>query len=278
MELQFNLWPGGVRKALTLSYDDGQKADLRFSRIVQRHGIKATLHLVSGLLDGPEHLSAETARKLGEVHELSVHTRHHPWLTQLPHPQAAEEILEDKRALEALTGCPVRGMSYPYGAYNDQIVELARACGMEYARTTGERRDFALPEDFLRWTPTCHHRAIGTSWEDFLARYDDGRPQLFYLWGHSYEFDRFDDWDMLENFCRAAGGRSDVWYAANIEIKEYACALRALAVGVGGTMVYNPSGLAVWLTANGRAVCLPPRHMLRPGPDGVPAVQPEHAV
>lgn len=276
MELQFNLWPGGVHKALTLSYDDGQKTDIRFSRILQEHGIKATLHLVSGLFGGPRHISAETARELGRAHELSVHTCTHPWLTKLPIPLAAEEILENKRALEALTGCPVRGMSYPYGAYNDTVVELARGCGMEYARTTGERRDFAVPDDFLRWVPTCHHRAIGTSWQDFLAQEDDGRLQLFCMWGHSHEFERHGNWSILEDFCRVAGGRGDIWYATNIEIKDYACAVRALAVGAGGTMVYNPSGLPVWLTADGTAVRLPPCHILRRTAAGALEIRPKH--
>jgi hypothetical protein len=44
------------------------------------------------------------------------------------------------------------------------------------------------------------------------------RPQLFYIWGHSYEFDVADTWDKFEQFCEMISGQSDIFYGTNAEV------------------------------------------------------------
>ena len=77
------------------------------------------------------------------------------------------------------------------------------------------------------------------------------------VWGHSYEFDRDDNWHIIEEFCKYASGRDGVWYATNIEICDYITAVRRLVVGVDGEIVHNPSGVDVWATVNGECVKIP---------------------
>ena len=43
------LFPGGKRKALTLSYDDGVEQDITLMGILDKYGIKCTFNLNSGL-------------------------------------------------------------------------------------------------------------------------------------------------------------------------------------------------------------------------------------
>ena len=70
---------------------------------------------------------------------------------------ALQAILEDKRALERAVGYVIRGMSFPYGRYFSQTVQLAKACGMEYARIGTPTDLTTLPEDFI--CPLCKHGA-----------------------------------------------------------------------------------------------------------------------
>ena len=77
------------------------------------------------------------------------------------------------------------------------------------------------------------------------------RTMLFYLWGHSYEFDNNDNWDVIEKFAERAGGNSDVWYATNIEIYDYVQAYQALRVSVDESIVHNPTATKVWFCHNG---------------------------
>lgn len=34
---------------------------------------------------------------------------------------------------------------------------------------------------------------------------------LFYVWGHSYEFDVNNNWERIEEFCKMLGGRDDIF-------------------------------------------------------------------
>ena len=45
----FMKFPGGRKKALTLSYDDGVEQDIRLIQIMKEYGLKGTFNLNSGL-------------------------------------------------------------------------------------------------------------------------------------------------------------------------------------------------------------------------------------
>jgi hypothetical protein len=43
-------------------------------------------------------------------------------------------------------------------------------------------------------------------------------PSIFYVWGHSYEFDTDNNWDMIEDFCAYISNREDIFYGTNSEV------------------------------------------------------------
>ena len=71
--------------------------------------------------------------------------------------------------------------------------------------------------------------------------------KLFFLWGHSYEFDQNDNWEHMEGFIKETAGREDVYYATNAEICQYVEAYRRLVFSADSSMVYNPSCITLWL-------------------------------
>ncbi len=108
-------------------------------------------------------------------------------------------------------------MAYPYGAFDDTVVQALALAGICYSRTTICTEKFTIPEDWLRLNPTCHYKnplltELGSS---FLALNPKMNPQMFYVWGHSYEFDQLDNWDVMDQFAQQMTGREDVWYATN---------------------------------------------------------------
>ena len=105
----------------------------------------------------------------------------------------------------------------------------------------------------MKWNPTCHHRPEMEKTFDTMRAQSNrwAKHSVMYVWGHSYEFNNDDNWDLIENFCAYAGGKEDVWYATNIEIYDYIMASRSLMVGVDGNTVYNPTCVPVWVTADG---------------------------
>ena len=264
-------YPGFCTKALTLSYDDGRTEDIRMVEILNRYGIKGTFNLNSGRFngeastpkgeDGAElYLKAQQVKELyiASGHEVAAHTVTHPLPEQLPDGGAAWELVHDREELERLTGTLVRGLAYPYALPDDRMVDSARLCGLVYGRLAVSSRSFALPQDWLRWKPTCHHTDpnLESLCQRFLDLDQPWQLRLFSVWGHSYEFTYADNWDVLENFCRTMGGREDIWYATNIEICDYMMAARQLRTSMDGSRLYNPTATTLYLRTGGEDVTL----------------------
>lgn len=78
------MFPGGKRKALTFSYDDGVEQDRRLVALLNRYGLKGTFNLNSGIQtyancwenSGVEihRLNALGLGSLYRGHEVAVHT------------------------------------------------------------------------------------------------------------------------------------------------------------------------------------------------------------
>lgn len=253
------LFPEGRKNAFTLSYDDGQIYDRRLVDMFNRYHLKGTFHLNAGTLDVQNEkdtfIRRDEVRELYAGHEVACHGYTHPWFSQLTHTRLIEEIMDDKRELERLVGMPVRGMSYPYGDFSDEICSTAERLGIEYSRTVNNTDGFSIPKDFLRWNPTCHHREdVFHLTERFLNPAQYVELQLFYVWGHSFEFHRENSWERMEQFCAAIAGHDQVWYATNIQIKEYLCAAKNLIATADHDVVYNPSALTVWIDLGGQSI------------------------
>lgn len=257
MKIVYTCFPGGKNKVLTMSYDDGMQADKRLVEIFNQYGIRGTFHLNSGV-QGEEYISSSEWKELYKNHEVSCHTVHHPFIGNMPIEQVALQVLEDRRKLERIVGYPVRGMSYPYGSYTKDIVELLPRLGIEYCRAVQSTNDFAMPEDFLTWKATCHHDYnLLENGEKFLKIKESQRLCMMYVWGHSFEFDRNNNWELIEEFCRMMGGQDDIWYATNIEIVDYVKAANNLKFTIDTDMVYNPNAQSVWIRVDGEVSEVP---------------------
>ena len=74
------------------------------------------------------------------------------------------------------------------------------------------------------------------------------------VWGHSYEFDRNENWNLIEDFCSEIAGDETIWYATNIEIYDYVTALKRLEFSADNSLVKNPNAMPLWLSVNGAPV------------------------
>ncbi len=248
----------GKSKVLTLSYDDGVVQDIRFIDILNANGLKGTFNINTGRYL-PEDAVRETFRgklKLSEMkelyagHEVAVHTVNHTFLDRLRTTDILVEVMEDRKNIEAQYRTIARGMAYPYGNYNDEVVEALEKCGICYARTAVSTGKFTFPENWLTLHPTCHHKNpklmdYARQFAETNSRYTS-ENRMFYVWGHTYEFDDQDNWEIIEEFAKYIGNREDIWYATNIEIYDYVKAYENLQVSMDGTIVHNPSATDIW--------------------------------
>ena len=257
----------GKAKAFTLSYDDGVVQDIRLIEIFNKYGLKGTFNINSGLylkedevrekFYGRMKLSEAKDLYIGSGQEVAVHSYSHPFLEQLKEPEMVYEITEDRKNLEEQFETIVRGMAYPMGTYSDTVVGVLKNCGICYSRTTKSTGTFYLPQNWLTLHPTCHHDDPKLmEYAEIFA--EDKNPwlrkPLFYVWGHSYEFDGNDNWDRIEKLAEYMSGREDIWYATNIEIYDYVKAYDSLQMSWDKKIITNLSAIDVWAEDKGEVL------------------------
>lgn len=262
MAALFLRFPGGKAKALTFSYDDGVEQDLQLVQIFKKYGMRATFNLNGGQFAQEGHIYPEgqVHRRMSEsqikeaypedVCEVACHAYKHPFLTAFSNPAPiCYQVIEDRKALENLFHRRIHGMAYPFGPTNDMAVEALKACGIYYARTTVSTEKFDMPTDWLRLPATCHHKnpRLMELADRFLEMKAPNHPQMFYVWGHAYEFEDRNNWHVIENFCEKMAHKDDIWYATNMEIYTAWADYMRLETSADGDMIYNPSVRSVWV-------------------------------
>lgn len=270
MRYRFLRFPEGRSKAVTFSYDDGCPEDIRFADTLTAYGLKGTFNLNCDRLREKNFTKEEIEEHmLSKGHEIAVHgCLHRAPGVQRP-ISGIKDVLECRLELEKRYNRIIRGMAYPdsgitrfaneasYEAIKGYLTDLDIA----YSRTLGgDNNGFYLPTDWHAWMPTAHHDnpKIMEYIDAFLSldnndkAYSTGRaPRLFYIWGHSYEFERKNNWEHLEEICERISGHEEIWYAANIEIYDYVTAYHSLVYSADETIVYNPTLFTVWFDADG---------------------------
>lgn len=259
----FMRFPEGKAKVLTFSYDDGGVPDERLIKIFDKYNMKATFNLNGGLVLGAEQngsgrMTPEKARELFEnsPHEVACHGAYHTRFESQPLSVTAADIAFDRKILEEITGRIVRGMAYPFGGFSDDVFTVMKQAGLVYGRTVNSTRKFSIPidmkKDWLELNPTCHHSQenIMEMAEDFIKLSPDQYPEMFYVWGHSTDFDIDNNWEVIEEFCEKMQNKDDIWYATNIEIYDYFDAYYNLQFSAAMTRVHNPSAIDVWFVIN----------------------------
>ena len=253
----FMNFPNGLKKTVTLSYDDGKKQDIHLMDILNRYSLKCTFNLNSGLFptedsDDPFALLTEKRARdlfINSGHEVAVHSVSHPHLEALTPAHITYEILQDRLNLERIFGGIIRGMAYPYGAYNDAVISTLRECGVVYSRIANSSLSFDLPENWLRFAPTCHHSkpCLMELAKQFAEMKIYHHPKMFCVWGHTFEFGQQNNWHTIEEFTDYMAGREDtIWYATNMEIYEYIRDYNRLEFSSDYTFVYNPTCRPLW--------------------------------
>lgn len=280
MKQIFMRYPGGKDRALTFSYDDAPEADIRFMEILKKNGLKGTFFVNGGRFakEGtpsrcgkPPHRTMTRSEAIALYRdsgmEVAAHGYTHAFLDQLPGHEIFQEIHADRLALEENFGCLVRGMGCPYGDMNELSMDVVRAYGLAYYRQTGNTEQFDLPNDWLNFRVTCHHKhpelmELAKKFAEKPVRY---APTMFCVGGHTWEFDTKDTWYIMEDFAAYMANRPEIWYATILEICEYTKAFRQLVYSADMRTIYNPTCQTLYFQIGDSKVCGINVHTIGPG-------------
>lgn len=226
----------GKMKAITFSYDDGVTQDQRLITLFNKYGLKATFNLNSGLLGSGGGLVREDVtvahvkprpqeiKNIYKGHEVAAHTVTHPFLPNMSDDEIIEQVEKDRIALSELVEYEVKGFAYPGGGinFNERVADVIRNnTGVKYCRTTVSSGNFEPQEDLFVFKPTVyHHEEFDKLFElgEKFVNLKTDKPQIFYIWGHAYEFDIHNSWERFEEFLKIISGKDDIFYGTNSEV------------------------------------------------------------
>lgn len=167
---------------ITISVDDGHPLDWKTAELLEKYNLSATFYWSKS---NPKHRVMSEEEMLAfrdrfPQMEIGQHTYSHPLLTQVPNWK--EEIDQGKEWHEQLFGETPRIFCPPRGYQNDEIVEYLKELGYVGSRLVQEKR-----RDAFNFGTT--HLYNG-QWVN--------RGNTDSLFFHSWEVDKFNDWDILE--------------------------------------------------------------------------------
>lgn len=228
---------------ITTSWDDGHVLDIRMADLLGFFGLRGTFYISRDYM-GSNSLQRNEIARLARYHEIGVHTLTHPDLGRMPIQEIKDEILGCREWLEDIIGkaCPM--FCYPYGSYNQDVVEILKNLGFHGARTV-KTFDIDLPVDPFKMGTTIHVspfplRKTGAnsfywrylfqpvqrnydsikrlglsfislrSWQSlsralFLKTTQEGG--VFHIFGHSWEVEKYDMWDELRSLLKYIADR-----------------------------------------------------------------------
>lgn len=226
----------GKLKAVTFSYDDGVVQDVRFIELLKKYNLKCTFNINSELLGTGKFITGagqrilhykinpEDLKLVYSGHEVAVHTLTHPNLTKCDESEIIRQVENDRKNLENLVSYDVIGMAYPCGNINnnDYVAEIIKNNSkIKYCRTITSSYSFDVQENLYRFNPTVYHLEWDKMFElgEKFVKLTSNSPQIFYIWGHTYEFD-YDTsyWMRMEEFFKLISNRDDIFYGTNREV------------------------------------------------------------
>ena len=181
--------------------------------------------------------------------EVANHGFDHQKSTTVPLAQILEDITKCRSELEKMYGRIITGYAYPYGLYNEAVVQILKEAGITYARTVMSTYEFHLPDNWLILNPTCHHAdpQLMELADKFINAKVEDDSYMFYVWGHTFEFDQQDNWKIVDDLFEKVADREDIWYATNGEICNYHKKYQQLIFSQNGKKIYNPTDTTIWL-------------------------------
>lgn len=115
-------------RAVILVFDDGYKDFYTEAYpILQKHGLTATVAVITDRIDAEGYLSeADINELLNNGFEIVSHTHSHPQLTDLGSESLHLELAESQKILKEKFGIDTKALVYPIGKYNQTVMQATK--------------------------------------------------------------------------------------------------------------------------------------------------------
>lgn len=124
---------------IVLTFDDGYRSfyDTVFP-LLKKYRVRATEFVITGVVGTAPYLTWNQIIEMDQsgLAEFGAHTVHHPNLPDLSQQAIVTEVTGSKKDLEDHLKKPVHWFAYPYGSYNNLIVQAVQSAGFSGAVST----------------------------------------------------------------------------------------------------------------------------------------------
>ncbi len=124
---------------ILLTFDDGYRDFYTDAYpILKKYHVKATNYVITGFLNRQNHLLTTQLQEIANdgLVEIGAHTVGHTWLKGLPLKTVSDEVFQSREILEQLIHKPVISFAYPFGAFDDQAIQVVKDAGFRSAVST----------------------------------------------------------------------------------------------------------------------------------------------
>ena len=227
--------------SITTSWDDGHPLDLRLTKLLKKYNLAATFYIPLNNREGPV-INEKEIKSLAQSFEIGGHSISHTDLTTIPLEEAKKEITVSKTRLEEIIEKPVNMFCFPRGKFNKNLIDIVKKASFSGIRTV-DMFNMSFPKDKILLRPTLqiydYRRQIYIkqaikkkkikifyfcltkkpfTWSVLAKFLFDGiltEGGLLHLWGHSWEIEKLNLWNDLENIFKYISRRNNIDYIDN---------------------------------------------------------------
>ena len=175
---------------MIISVDDGGASDVRIAALARKYNVQCVFYWPVewhslAYEKGYEPLSFLQALEIARDFEIGSHTVTHRYLTQIRESEAKNEIEESKVILQNMFKQPIKKFAPPRGYTNDVLTEFTLRFYEKQRLTKGKGLVHIHPNSGAN---------DNRPWQQRITKDTEE------LWCHSWELDKYDLWEELEDF------------------------------------------------------------------------------
>ncbi len=126
-------------KLAMLTFDDGyMDFYTNVFPILKKEQVKGVAYIVPNFLNRPNYMFSLQLQEVAKnpLVEIGVHTMDHLWLKGMDKKNATFEITQSRKVLQDMLHLPISSFAYPYGAFDQQSIDIVTTAGFTNAAST----------------------------------------------------------------------------------------------------------------------------------------------
>lgn len=161
-------------KPVMLTFDDTDDDQFTIAKPeLDKYKFKGVFFIMTVSIGRPKYMTKEQIKQLSdEGHQIAAHTWDHHMVTKYTDVDYPVQLQKPKQTLETITGKPIRYFAYPFGLWNDKIIQPLKDAGYTAAFQLAAKKSESDPKYTIRriiasgyWKPETMMKSMRNSFK-----------------------------------------------------------------------------------------------------------------